>query len=117
MQILIPDSTGLDDRAISMYAERLSRVSDVSAVSAPGGTYVNGALVGPPSAATGTQSGTTLLTVDSVAPLFSDRSDRQLDSLHAMARPAAGRSSSPARRRPTATASTRSLRGCPWCSD
>ena len=86
-QILIPDSTGLDDRAISMYAERLSRVSDVSAVSAPGGTYVNGALVGPPSAATGTQSGTTLLTVDSVAPLFSDRSDRQLDSLHAMAPP------------------------------
>ncbi|MCB9415914.1 MAG: MMPL family transporter [Mycolicibacterium sp.] len=87
VQILIPDSTGLDDRAISMYAERLSRVSDVSAVSAPGGTYVNGALVGPPSAATGTQSGTTLLTVDSVAPLFSDRSDRQLDSLHAMAPP------------------------------
>ena len=87
VQILIPDSTGLDDRAISMYAERLSRVSDVSAVSAPGGTYVNGALVGRPSAATGTQSGTTLLTVDSVAPLFSDRSDRQLDSLHAMAPP------------------------------
>ena len=87
VQILIPDSTGLDDRAISMYAERLSRVSDVSAVSAPGGTYVNGALVGPPSAATGIQSGTTLLTVDSVAPLFSDRSDRQLDSLHAMAPP------------------------------
>ena len=87
VQILIPDSTGLDDRAISMYAERLSRVSDVSAVSAPGGTYVNGALVGPPSAATGTQSGTTLLTVNSVAPLFSDRSDRQLDSLHAMAPP------------------------------
>ncbi|TXI53936.1 MAG: MMPL family transporter, partial [Mycobacterium sp.] len=87
VQILIPDSAGLDDRAISMYAERLSRVSDVSAVSAPGGTYVNGALVGPPSAATGTQSGTTLLTVDSVAPLFSDRSDRQLDSLHAMAPP------------------------------
>ena len=87
VQILIPDSTGLDDRAISMYAERLSRVSDVSAVSAPGGTYVNGALVGPPSAATGIQSGTTLLTVNSVAPLFSDRSDRQLDSLHAMAPP------------------------------
>ncbi len=87
VQILVPDSTGLDDQEIARYAERLSRVTDVSGVSSPTGTYVNGALIGPPSAATGTQSGTTLLTVDSTAPLFSDRSERQLDSLHAMAPP------------------------------
>ena len=32
-------------------------------------------------------SGSTLLTVDSTAPLFSDRSERQLDRLHAVATP------------------------------
>jgi RND superfamily putative drug exporter len=85
--IVIPDSTGLSDQDIARYAADLSRVSEVSAVSAPTGTFVGGKLVGPPSAATGTESGSTLLTVESAAPLFSDRSERQLDGLHAVATP------------------------------
>ncbi len=85
--VLIPDSTGLSDQEISRYAAHLSRVSDVSAVSAPTGTFVGGKLVGPPSAATGTESGSTLLTVESATPLFSDRSETQLDGLHAVEPP------------------------------
>ena len=38
---------------LDRYAARLSQVPDVSSVSAPGGTFVDGTPVGPPSAATG----------------------------------------------------------------
>ena len=65
------------------------RVPDVSAVAAPSGTFVAGKRVGPPSAATGVARGCTLLTVDSTAPLFSDRSETQLGRLHAVASPGA----------------------------
>jgi len=85
--IVIPDSSGLTDDEIAHYAAELSRVSDVSTVSAPTGSFVGGALAGPPSAATGHASGSTLLTVDSTAPLFSDRSEAQLDGLHAVPTP------------------------------
>jgi RND superfamily putative drug exporter len=85
--VLIPDSTGLSDAQIARYAADLSRVADVSVVSAPMGAFVGGNLVGPPSAATGQESGSTLLTVDSTAPLFSDRSELQLDRLHEVSTP------------------------------
>ncbi len=86
--IVIPDSDGLADAEIARYAADLSRVPDVSAVSAPTGTVRRRATwSGPPSAATGQASGSTLLTVDSTAPLFSDRSETQLDRLHAVAAP------------------------------
>lgn len=85
--VVIPDSDGLSDGEISRYAADLSRVPDVSAVSAPAGTFVGGNLVGPPSLSTGQASGSTLLTVDSAAPLFSDRSEHQLEMLHAIAAP------------------------------
>ena len=85
--VVIPDSDGLSDDEIARYAADLSRVPDVSAVSAPAGTFVGGNLVGPPTAATGRASGSTLLTIDSTAPLFSDRSEQQLDMLHAVATP------------------------------
>ncbi|HTY28680.1 MAG TPA: MMPL family transporter, partial [Mycobacterium sp.] len=85
--VVIPDSDGLSDDEIARYAADLSRVPDVSAVSAPAGTFVGGNLVGPPTAATGRSSGSTLLTIDSTAPLFSDRSEQQLDMLHAVATP------------------------------
>ncbi len=86
--VVIPDSDGLSAGEIARYAADLSRVPDVSAVSAPAGAFVNGDLVGPPAAAAGQASGSTLLTVDSTASLFSDRSEHQLDMLHAVAAPA-----------------------------
>jgi RND superfamily putative drug exporter len=73
---------------LTRYASELSRVRDVSAVSAPGGTFVDGAPAGPASAASGMRLGSAFLTVTSTAPLFSDASARQLDALHAVAAPA-----------------------------
>ena len=63
------------------------RSPDVSAVSAPGGTFVDGAPTGPPSAPTGFEDGSAFLTVGSTAPLFSDASEAQLDRLHAVSTP------------------------------
>ncbi|WP_179475436.1 MMPL family transporter [Mycolicibacterium vinylchloridicum] len=85
--ILIPDATGLSDAQIARYAADLSRVADVTAVSAPMGAYVGGDVVGPPSAPAGLAAGSALLTVESTAPLFSDRSSDQLDRLHAVPTP------------------------------
>jgi putative drug exporter of the RND superfamily len=86
--IVITKSGGLADDQVEQYAANLSRVPDVSAVSAPTGTFVGGDRVGPPSAVTGEAQGSTLLTVETTAPLFSDRSGTQLDRLHAV--PTAG---------------------------
>jgi RND superfamily putative drug exporter len=59
----------------------------VSAVSTPSSTYVAGAAVGRQSAPAGQTQGSAFLTVDSTAPLFSDRSETQLDRLHAVPTP------------------------------
>jgi RND superfamily putative drug exporter len=85
---VIPDTSGLTPVDLEHYASELSRVPDVSAVSAPTGTFVGGARVGAPSAATGVSHGSAFLTVDSRAPLFSDGAQIQLDRLHAVAAPA-----------------------------
>jgi len=85
--IVIPDSAGLDRAAVDRYAAELSRVPDVNSVSAPGGTYVGGRLTGPPLAATGEASGSTLLTVGSSLPLFSEASETQLSRLHEVSAP------------------------------
>jgi RND superfamily putative drug exporter len=87
VQIVLPDATGLPPEAIESYAAKLSRVADVSSVSTPTGTFVGGAKTGPPSAATGIADGSAFLTVGSTAPLFSDRSETQLDRLHDVAPP------------------------------
>jgi putative drug exporter of the RND superfamily len=55
-------------------------------VSAPGGTFVAGSPVGPPSAAA-IKDGSAFFTVGSTAPLFSEASETQLDRLHAVAGP------------------------------
>ena len=86
--VVIPDATNVGIGEVERYAADLSRVADVSAVSAPTGTFVAGTRVGPPSAATGEAQGSAFLTVDSTAPLYSDRSEAQLDGLHAVAGPA-----------------------------
>ena len=85
--IVIPDSAGLDADEISRYAEELSRVPDVTSVSAPAGAFVGGRLTGPPVAATGESGGSTLLTVANTLPLFSPESEAMLDGLHEVAPP------------------------------
>jgi putative drug exporter of the RND superfamily len=85
--VVIPNTEGLTANDMAGYAANLSRVADVSAVAAPMGTFVAGKLAGPPSAPTGEADGSAFLTVNSTAPLFSDRSETQLDNLHAVATP------------------------------
>jgi RND superfamily putative drug exporter len=85
--IVIPDTDDLTRSEIDQYATDLSRVPDVSAVSTPTATYVAGAAVGRQSAPAGQTQGSAFLTVDSTAPLFSDRSETQLDRLHAVPTP------------------------------
>ena len=85
--IVIPETDDLTRSEIEQYATALSRVPDVSAVSTPTATYVAGAAVGRQSAPAGQTQGSAFLTVDSTAPLFSDRSETQLDRLHAVPTP------------------------------
>jgi uncharacterized membrane protein YdfJ with MMPL/SSD domain len=89
--VVVPDARGVSPADLERYAADLSRVADVSAVSAPTGTFVAGNRVGPPAAATGLAEGSAFLTVASTAPLFSQASDTQLNRLHGVAGPA-GRS-------------------------
>jgi putative drug exporter of the RND superfamily len=86
--VVIPDANDIGVSEMERYAADLSRVPDVSGVSVPTGTFVGGNRVGPPSAATGEAQGSAFLTVDSTAPLYSDRSEAQLDRLHAITGPA-----------------------------
>lgn len=86
--VVVPDTNGASASDIDRYAADLSRVIDVSAVSAPTGTFVDGNRVGPPSAPTGQIPGSAFLTVESTAPVFSEQSETQLDRLHAVSTPA-----------------------------
>jgi RND superfamily putative drug exporter len=85
--VVVPDASGVTAAELGRYAAQLSHVPDVSSVSAPDGTFVDGALVGAPSAATAIKDGSAFLTVASSAPLFSQASDTQLDRLHAVPGP------------------------------
>jgi RND superfamily putative drug exporter len=85
--VVLPDAAGLAPADLDRYAAALSDVLDVSFVSAPGGTFRNGLLVGLPSAATGLTAESAFMTVGSVAPLYSPASEAQLDRLHAVAAP------------------------------
>ncbi|MHC9291151.1 MMPL family transporter [Mycobacterium sp. LTG2003] len=87
VKVVIPDSGGVPRAEMDRYAAELSRVVDVSAVSTPTATFVDGRPAGPPSAAADERDGSTFLTVSSTAPLFSDASDAQLDRLHEVAGP------------------------------
>jgi RND superfamily putative drug exporter len=85
--VVVPNARGLTTADLDRYAADLSRVPDVSAVTAPTGTFVAGSRVGPPSGATGLSDGSEFLTVASTAPLFSQASDTQLDRLHGVPGP------------------------------
>ncbi|MGV0626952.1 MMPL family transporter [Mycolicibacter minnesotensis] len=80
--IVVRDAGNVAPEELDRYAAELSRVPDVSSVSAPTGTFVGGNKVGEPTAATGINDDAVLLTVSSTAPLFSERSETQLDLLH-----------------------------------
>ena len=86
--VVIPDVGTATPDDVDAYAARLSRVPDVTAVSSPGGTFVNGVSIGPASAATGMAEGSAFVTVHSTTPLYSAASEDQLDRLHAVATPA-----------------------------
>jgi putative drug exporter of the RND superfamily len=86
--VVLPHTDGVTPVDLDRYASALSQVSDVSSVSAPGGTFVDGRNAGPPSAPTGFKDGSAFLTVGSTAPLFSDASQNQLNGLRAVAPPA-----------------------------
>ena len=85
--IVIPQATGLTTSDINAYAAQLSQVTDVSAVSAPTGTFVAGEPTGPPTAPAAAASGAAYLSVDSTAPLYTPASEMQLARLHAIALP------------------------------
>lgn len=86
--VVLPDVAGLRPAEIDRYAGDLSRAAAGASVSAPGGTFVDGRRVGPPTAGTGIADGSAYLTVGSHEPLFSDASEAQLDALHAVPAPA-----------------------------
>ena len=86
--VVVPNAAGLNPADFNQYAAGLSWVPDVSAVSAPGGTFTNGNRVGPPAGATGLAGGSAFLTVSSTAPLFSAANDTQLKRLHEVPGPA-----------------------------
>lgn len=88
VSMVIPDAEGITPAELDRYAAELSRVPDVSLVSAPGGTFVGGNRVGPASAPAGVAQGSAFLTVRSTTKLFSDASKTQLNRLHAVAAPA-----------------------------
>lgn len=70
--VVVPDATDVDAGELQRYAADLARVPDVAAVS-------------PPTVA----AGSAFFTVESTAPLFTDRSEAQLDGVHAVTGPAA----------------------------
>jgi RND superfamily putative drug exporter len=88
LTVVIPDATGVGPAELDRYAADLSRVGDVTGVSAPGGTFAAGTRVGPPSAPTAVADGSAFLSIRSSAPLYSDASKIQLQRLHAVPEPA-----------------------------
>jgi RND superfamily putative drug exporter len=77
----------LSRAGLDAYAAALSRVPDVSSVSSPGGTFVDGRRRGPPSAPNGISDPSAFVTVGSTAPLYSAASADQLDELRAVPTP------------------------------
>lgn len=91
VSVVVPDARGVTPDDLQRYAAELSRVPDVTAVTAPTGTFVAGSRTGPPAAATGLTGESAFLTVATAAPLYTQASATQLDRLHEVPGPA-GRS-------------------------
>jgi len=87
VSVVVPDADGVTSAQLDRYSALLSRVPDVSSVSAPDGTFVAGTQVGPPSAAAAMKDGSAFFTVTSSAPAYSQASETQLDRLQAISGP------------------------------
>jgi RND superfamily putative drug exporter len=87
LAVVLPDVSGVTESDLDRYAADLSRVPDVAAVSAPGGTFASGIRVGPPTAPTKVVDGSAFFTVGTDAALYSVASERQPDLLHAVPTP------------------------------
>ncbi|GAB2660066.1 MMPL family transporter [Nocardia goodfellowii] len=85
--IVLPEGV-TNPQALSGYAENLSRVPDVVAVSAPGGSYAGGSLVSPATYDSAMRADAAYLTVATTLDPYSDAGKRQLDALRAVGSPA-----------------------------
>jgi putative drug exporter of the RND superfamily len=88
VRIVVPDISGASAQQLEDYGAALSRVPDVTAVSSPTATYVAGKQAGPPVGPAGVASNSAFYTLRSSAALFTDASEAQLKSLHAVRTPA-----------------------------
>ena len=86
--VVIPDVSGVTRDELTRYAADLSGCPTSRRCRRRTARSSRGALVGPPSAATGVKDGSAFLTIGSTAPLFSQASETQLDRLHAVRGPA-----------------------------
>jgi putative drug exporter of the RND superfamily len=85
--VVAPDADGLTPRELDEYAQAASRIVDVSAVSSPTGTFVDGRRVGPSTGSSGFRDGVVYLTVGTEATVFSEASEQQLDRLRELSGP------------------------------
>lgn len=84
--IVIPDTRGFDDAALSGYAKNLSQVAEVTAVSTPVGSFVDGQGAGGPGPDMA-EGDAALITVSSTVDPFSDSGRAQLDALREVSPP------------------------------
>ena len=89
LSLIVENVTGPVQQQFDGYAADLSRVQDVTTVSAPTGAYVNGNKVGPAVMPTKIKGGTALFTVQTAAKPYTSAAERQLDALHAVPVPGA----------------------------
>ncbi|ORB87035.1 hypothetical protein B1987_28345 [Mycobacterium kansasii] len=87
--VVLPDTADLSPADMDAYAAALSRVPDVSSVSSPQRTFIDGRpQPGPPASPSAIKDRSAFLTVTTTAPLYSTASTVQLDRLHAVRAPA-----------------------------
>lgn len=82
--IVIPDARNLTGDDVSGYAAALSNVPGAVAVSAPGGSYVDGRVAGPPLLPTAAKDGSLWLSVAIEHPSSDSQSREELDRLRAV---------------------------------
>jgi RND superfamily putative drug exporter len=85
--VVVDDANGLTDGDWQDYAVAVSQIADVTAVSAPTGTYAQGRQVGPVTTGAEIRDGSAYLTVSGTAPLFSEAAENQLTSLRELGGP------------------------------
>ena len=87
VNVVIPEARDLDEPTMSRYGQDLSQVADVTAVTTPVGTFVDGQRVGN-GGNDMTADNAAYLTVSSTVDPFSERGQDQLDALREVPAPA-----------------------------